>query len=297
MIMNPKVSIVLPCYNGASMLPQAIESVLSQTFQDWELIIVNDCSTDNTLEIAMRYEENDERIRVFSNSVNKKLPASLNEGFSHARGEYFTWTSDDNILLPNMLEMLCSFLDKHEDIGLVVSDYDIIDVNGNYVRTIKIPNDINICMPLNNYVGASFMYRRSIAQITGRYDERLYLVEDYDYWIRLWKESEVGIDHHVLYKYRIHNNSLTSKRKKEIAENLLKLRLRYICDVEDRLRDYPEKIALLYYRIVDNAKFPENIGYYIKFIFKNPYYFGFKYTFIHLPNLFLKNYKMCKSSY
>lgn len=285
---NPKISIVLPCYNGAAMLPQAIESVLSQTFQDWELIIVNDCSTDNTLEVAKMYEEKDERIRVFSNPVNKKLPASLNEGFSHARGEYYTWTSDDNIMKPNMLRAFCDFLDNNIDIGFVISDYEAIDVDGCYIKTITIPDDINICMPLNDYVGASFMYRSNTAKKVGAYDENLFLVEDYDYWIRLWKECKIGIIHEVLYKYRWHSNSLTGKRKKEISENLLTLRLKYLNYVEVKLSRYPEKLALLYYRIIDNLSFPKNITYYFMFFLRNPYYFGIKYIFIHLPHRFLQ---------
>ena len=249
---KPKVSIVLPCYNGASMLPQAIDSVLSQTFTDWELIIVNDCSTDNTLEIAKSYEGKDCRIKVVSNPVNKKLPASLNEGFSHARGDYYTWTSDDNILLPNMLKVLCNYLDNHDDIGFVASDYDAIDAEGNYIKTISVPDDINICMPLNDYVGASFMYRSDIARNVGPYDVSLFLVEDYDYWIRIWKECKVGVIHDVLYRYRWHSNSLTEKRKKDIAQNLLTLRLKNLTYVENRLCDCPDKMALYYYRITDN---------------------------------------------
>lgn len=96
----PKISIILPTYNGQQYIGEAIESIIEQTFQDWELIIVDDCSSDNTLDIIRKYEKQDLRIKVIHNDVNKKLPASLNIGFKYAKGMYLTWTSDDNMYLP-----------------------------------------------------------------------------------------------------------------------------------------------------------------------------------------------------
>ena len=124
----PKVSIVLPCYNGAKLLGEAINSCINQTFKDWELIIINDCSTDNTLEVANSFAEKDKRIKVFTNEKNSKLPASLNNGFRRAIGEYWTWTSDDNLLHPTMLEEMVNYLDEHDEVGFVAADYNIIDL-------------------------------------------------------------------------------------------------------------------------------------------------------------------------
>ena len=92
------ISIILPTYNGEKYLSQAIESILSQTEQDWELILVNDCSTDRTGDICQAYTLKDPRIRVIHNEGNRKLPGSLNRGFREAHGDYLTWTSDDNLL-------------------------------------------------------------------------------------------------------------------------------------------------------------------------------------------------------
>ena len=102
----PKVSIVLPTYNGEKFIRESIDSILYQTFTDWELIIVNDCSTDGTPNIVNRYAASDSRIRVIHNKENQKLPESLNIGFREARGEYLTWTSDDNMYLPSALEKM-----------------------------------------------------------------------------------------------------------------------------------------------------------------------------------------------
>ena len=102
----PKISVILPSYNGERYIAQSIQSVIDQTETDWELIIVNDCSKDNTLKICEDFAKKDKRIRVITNETNKKLPASLNVGFAHANGKYLTLTSDDNHYRPNALDTL-----------------------------------------------------------------------------------------------------------------------------------------------------------------------------------------------
>ncbi|HXL56803.1 MAG TPA: glycosyltransferase family 2 protein, partial [Chitinophagaceae bacterium] len=106
MMLQPAISIVLPTYNGSKYIRTSIESCLNQTFTDFELIIVNDCSTDNTASIIEEYAAKDSRIIIIHNAFNKKLPLSLNTGFDIAKGKYHTWTSDDNYFAPNALEIL-----------------------------------------------------------------------------------------------------------------------------------------------------------------------------------------------
>src|ERR1044072_1742318 len=90
---GPAVSVVLPTFNRAAMLPHAIASVQSQTWTDWELIVVDDCSTDNTAEILRQHSIADPRLRVIRNETNQKLPRSLNVGFHASEGRFLTWTS------------------------------------------------------------------------------------------------------------------------------------------------------------------------------------------------------------
>lgn len=286
--MKPKVSIVLPCYNGAKMLGDAIESVINQTFINWELIVVNDCSTDNTLEVAQSYAKKDNRIRVLSNDKNSKLPATLNHGFREAIGEYWTWTSDDNLLMPNMLEEMVNYLDQHSDIGFVVSDYEQIDVDGNVISCNMIPDNIQEKLPLNNYVGASFMYRSSVARIAGEYREDLFLVEDYEYWLRLSGYTKMARLPQVLYRYRLHSQSLTSTRTKEIAERLVGVRLLYLEQTERFFANNKKSLSQFYTRIVDNLRGVSKVKYYMRFTKNLPLSFGLKYTFVHVPHLLLK---------
>lgn len=213
---KPIISIVLPVYNGERFLSQAIDSILAQSFCDWELIIVNDHSTDGSRAIMAEYEERDVRIRVIDNPDNLKLPRSLNAGFREAKGDYFTWTSDDNLLKPQMLENLFTELESDDSIGMVYSDHDDIDEDGNFIckRTLGEPDDMR---KTGNVCGASFLYRKEVADMVGEYDPDLFLAEDYDYWMRVY--SVAGIKHvrECLYSCRRHEGSLTATKQKQIA--------------------------------------------------------------------------------
>ena len=127
---KPLVSIVLPTFNGERYLRQSIGSVISQQYKNWELIIVDDHSTDSTSAIIDEFTDTDSRIKVIHNSTNQKLPKSLNIGFEKAKGDLLTWTSDDNLYLPNALgEMVDIFL-SDSDLGFVFCAQEIIDQNG-----------------------------------------------------------------------------------------------------------------------------------------------------------------------
>ncbi len=232
---NPKVSIVLPVYNGEKYIKQSIESILNQSFSNWELIIIDDCSTDLTPEIIKKYIDKDKRISVYRNKVNSKLPKSLNNGFEKASGEYLTWTSDDNILKKDFLYELNSYLDKHSDIMLVYSDYELIDQDSKIIK--KVLNKDEKWMPIHNTVGASFMYRKTVIEQLGVYDTSLFLVEDYEYWIRIYLEAKIAHIKLNLYQYRVHKRSLTSLYEYEVLEKTKQLREMYYNQLLNSIKD------------------------------------------------------------
>src|SRR3989442_10179514 len=127
---QPAISIVLPTHEGARFLRESIDSCLAQTYADFELILVDDCSTDATPAILAEYAARDARVRTFRNGENLKLPQSLNVGFSHAAGRYFTWISDDNRFRPAALQTLAAMLDARPDLDVVYSDCSVIDEAG-----------------------------------------------------------------------------------------------------------------------------------------------------------------------
>lgn len=213
--MSKKVSIILPVYNGAKCVSNSIDSVLAQTYENFELVVVNDCSTDNTLEILNEYAKKDSRVKVFTNEENKKLPRTLNAGFARATGEYLTWTSDDNMYRPEAIEQMVQFLDSNPEYGLVYADMTI----RNELRE-EFSEEVRVAAPvkdlrLRSICGACFMYRKEIADKVGEYNADLFLAEDYDYWIRISEVSLIAPLHKNLYIYRLQPESLTGSLKWE----------------------------------------------------------------------------------
>ena len=217
----PKISIVIPVYNGERYLREAIESVLSQTLTDWELILVNDCSEDGSLSIMESYQ--DSRIRIINNISNQHLPRSLNNGFRVATGEYLTWSSDDNRYGENALLHMAQKLDADQSCGLVYEDMYYIDENGQVVDSVSSETDM---LYVYNVIGACFLYRREIMQTVGEYNPDMVLVEDYDYWIRIAKKYQICHLGEKDYFYRRHKKSLTETKRIQIAHQLERLRIR-----------------------------------------------------------------------
>jgi glycosyltransferase involved in cell wall biosynthesis len=214
--MSPRVSIVLPTYTRADLLPGAIDSILAQTFQDWELIVVDDCSKDETPQVVAEYMARDPRIRSIRNDPNKKLPASLNIGSDAAKGAFITWTSDDNFMRPNMLERLVQELEADPDLGVVYSHCMLIDDDLNELEIAPVSEYTDLLRW--NCVRGCFMYRREVHEKLGGYDVNRFLVEDWDFWLRASIHFKMKHLEEDLYLYRMHEDSLTHTREKEILK-------------------------------------------------------------------------------
>lgn len=220
------VSVVLPVYNHAHMLEKAIESVLAQTYRYFELIIVDDGSTDGAAEVLAKYASHP-KVRILTQE-NQKLPHALSNGFLFARGEYWTWTSADNFMHPNQLRRQVEFLQANEDAAMVYADYLAIDDAGKMLHDSRFrphnrrsPNDPaihlprsteDLCTVKDNFIGPCFLYRGWVGRLLDQYDDNLG-VEDYDYWMRMnsaFHIAHLGTDE-TLYRYRIHDDSLSGR--------------------------------------------------------------------------------------
>lgn len=218
---KPKISVVMPTYNQSRFIRESIESLLSQTFTDFELIIVDDGSTDNTKEIIERYA--DPRIRYFYKS-NGGTGSALNEGFRHAVGQYETWVASDNCMLPECLQTLQDFLDSRPDIEYVYANCDIHIMDPTGIIPVHIEN-LKIALPpasdgggqewsyakLTQYyfLGICWMWRKQLHERIGEFSSEL--CEDYDFTLRC---AEQGAKFHFLDKrlgwYRQHRFSTTA---------------------------------------------------------------------------------------
>ncbi len=206
--MNPLISVVLPVYNGEKFVSDAIHSILNQTYTNFELIIVDDCSTDRTSTIISEFAKQDARIKIITNQINKKLPASLNVGHQNVKGEYITWTSDDNLYKPNAFEDYLHHLQNTQS-QIVYSDFDLINDNGVVIKRRDLSEPEYLIN--GNFVGASFLYKKEVFESLKGYNEKLFLVEDYDFWLRAFNRFKFYYIKESLYRYRLHGESLTSQ--------------------------------------------------------------------------------------
>ena len=282
--MDIKISIVLPVYNGAERIGKAIESVLHQTYSNWELIIVNDCSTDNTLFVIQEYEKKDNRIKILNNSTNQKLPRSLNVGFEHACGEYFTWTSDDNRYHTDALQLMYTVLENDPHTDLVYADCNIVDLNENLISEDikKEPDSIRF----GSIVGACFLYRRSLADMVGKYDPDMFLAEDYDFFLRCYINGNLYHLNKTLYDYGMHERSLTSSHHNDILRQTYKVMNMHFDFLYSHCPTVKEKnllfFSMLYYITDKNEK---------EKALRRFYKLSSSFRFVYLKGELIKNFK------
>lgn len=202
-----KITTLTSVFNGERFLRESIESVLNQTFQDFEFIIVDDGSTDKTPEILDSYR--DSRIVRIVNSPNLGLIESLNKGLERAKGELIARHDADDISLPNRLEKQAALLDKNPDYVLVGSTYELITESGRPIRVEKFPTtDAAIrwhSLFHNPFAHNAVMFRGDVIRANGlRYDKNALHAEDYAFWSKLLQFGRAMNDPYPLVKYRLH---------------------------------------------------------------------------------------------
>jgi glycosyltransferase involved in cell wall biosynthesis len=208
MEIRPKVSIVIPVYNGANYLREAIDSALAQSYENIEIIVVNDGSTDGgkTEETAKSYGDK----LLYLHKENGGVASALNLGIKKMRGEYFSWLSHDDVYCPDKVEVQINYLKNENKNNLILySDYDLIDSQSNFVKMEKIkhvePQDFRYALIMSNPInGCTVLVPRSCFEVAGTFDERLKTTQDYDLWFRMAKEYDFMHLPAVLIKSRVH---------------------------------------------------------------------------------------------
>jgi len=188
---SPLVSVIIPTYNRAHLLGRAIQSVLNQTYQDFELIIVDDASSDNTEEVVKSFH--DDRIKYIRHDENKGAGAARNTGIKAARGEYIAFQDDDDKWLPNKLEKQVKVLeDSPPEIGVVYTDFQRFDKKSEnkpkMVKVMRISGDIHGALLEDNFIGTpTVLVKKQCFEKVGMFDEELPQLEDWELWIRISK--------------------------------------------------------------------------------------------------------------
>lgn len=200
----PKLTVLMSVYNGQQYLAQAIESILEQTFDDFEFLIINDGSTEPVGKIISSYK--DDRI-VLVNQENVGLTRALNTGLALARGMYVARMDSDDVSMHTRLQSEVAELEADENLDLVGSFFDIVDGHGNLIeRKELILDPIYRLWRLqfhNNYGHGSVMFRKDSVKAAGMYDEGLRFAQDFDLWSRLTKKSNTKVIPEFLYQYRM----------------------------------------------------------------------------------------------
>jgi hypothetical protein len=206
---NALVSVVLPVYRGARYLRHALETCLTQSHDAIELIVVDDCSPDETPDIIAEYARNDRRIVGIRNARNLRLPGALNVGFARATGALLTWTSHDNYHAPDAIETLARYLSTWTDVDVAYGAYRLIDDAGRE-RGTRWPSPPWQIVHWNP-VGPYFLYRRAVHDAVGPYRADMEFLEDYEYWVRVSKRFRLMRLPWPRYVYREHGESMTAR--------------------------------------------------------------------------------------
>lgn len=264
--MNKKVSIIMGIYNCENTIKMAIDSILNQTYENWELIMCDDGSNDKTYEIAKKYELMDDRIKLLKNERNKGLAHSLNRCIKESCGEYIARHDADDYSEKNRLEVEVQFLDNNKQYGFVSSGVYLFDdkeiwgqreMQKEYTPT---KYDLVIC---NQFIHPTVMIRRDVLNKVENYtvDKKTYRLEDYDLWFKIYSQNIKGvIIPNKLYYFREDRNSYSRKKfKYRVDEMKVRLNGYKIMQVEKKYYVYalkpiivgciPKKILKSYHRI------------------------------------------------
>lgn len=228
---SPVVSVLLAVYNGERFLAEAIESILTQTYTDFELIVIDDGSVDGTAEIIREYAGRDERIRILQQAENRGQSAALNRGLAEARGDYVAKMDSDDISLPRRLEIQVDFLQSHPEIGVVGAQRKQVDENLKPLRDIDFPLRhahivTNLFFGGWSIGGGEAVFRREVMRGLGGFNSRV-ILGDWELYCRLVERARFANVPERLYWARRHGNNITASHQSRRSEELRGIRARW----------------------------------------------------------------------
>lgn len=226
----PKLSVLISCYNDHQYISKSLESILNQTIRDFEVIIIDDASTDDTVDIINGY--GDDRIRLYVNNENQGLTRNLNKALDYATGEYIARMDGDDISHLDRFEKQVKYLDAHKDIYLIGSAVHSFGATDLYWRLPDDSDELKIRMLLSPvFAHPSFMFRRELVDNGYRYDESFRTAQDYDFAARVSREHNIGRLQEVLLEYRVHAGQVSNKAGKNQNDNASRVRNRLLEDL------------------------------------------------------------------
>jgi len=215
-------------FNGEAFLSEAIESILNQTFRDYEFIMIDDGSTDKTPQILTEYASRDERIRLHRHE-NKGRATSLNVGIELSRGPYLARMDADDIALPNRLKDQLEFMERHPEVGVLGGWFDLISTSGRLLKTIRFPSEDSELRSLilvdNPICHPAVVMRKDIALASGGYRKVLLDADDYDLWLRISERSQLANLEKCVLRYRVHYHQVSIRNMRHQKMSVLAARV------------------------------------------------------------------------
>jgi len=264
---DPLVSVIIPCYNGEEFIREAIESVISQTYQKWELIVIDDGSTDNSKEIVDKYRTG-QRIKCIQHDTNKGIAKASNTGIKLARGDYLAFLDQDDVWLPNKLEVQVNCLkNQQEDIGMICTGMVFTDEKLKPQRIFKGFRDDdqkelvkNIYLQPTNSASVMMVKKRCFSQL-GFFNESLHGWADFEMWMRIASQYKIKYIREAVVKKRMHTENWQNlpkvrKESKKVFDQAVRLHPfleDYRTEKETRML-YSEAVTLLKQKEIDKAK-------------------------------------------
>lgn len=220
-MVTPLVSIIMPTYNREKYLPFAIDSVITQTFNNFEMIIVDDGSSDNTKQLIEQYK-NDKRIRYFYQE-NQGQSVARNVGLKQANGKYICFLDSDDLFMPEKLAKQVAFLENNPEIAITHSDEELIDENGHVFSTYNMERYSGILyekLLIDNCISiTTAMVRRECFEELGMFDETVKVADDYELWLRFSTKYKFHYEAQYFAKYRVMKNQLSSDKTARFNSN------------------------------------------------------------------------------
>jgi glycosyltransferase involved in cell wall biosynthesis len=225
---TPKVSVITVSYNREAFIREAIDSVLAQSFKDWELIVVDDASTDNTKTIVDEYMAKDDRIRYYRNEKNLGIAKTRNRGLELAQGEYIAPLDSDDIWLDqNKLQKQVEFLDINKDYGMLGGGIMHIDDQSKHLKKVLFPVYDSlirkIILQFNPFPQSTLLYRKKTALECGGYSDNYKICDDYDLWLKMGLKCKFTNIPQVLAGYRVHGGNITKTKRLTTTKEILEI--------------------------------------------------------------------------
>lgn len=246
--MKPDISVIMSVYNGETYLEEAINSVINQTFKNWELIIINDCSSDKTAPILADFAKKDERIKVHTNEVNLKLPTSLNKAISLSEGKYIARMDADDICLPDRFEKQFKFMEANPDVALSSPRFLTLK-NGVYasggISGRCDFNAIKAMLLVTNPILHPGVIAKAEVMKELKYDTSLTCTEDLELWTRFAKNNyKMQVLPEFLLIYRLHDKQITSTTLERQHTEVLKIEQDYYASLFKKMSDEMAKFYI-----------------------------------------------------